>query len=569
MRSALLLLVVVSLLATALPASSSTTTSNAAVTDQAYTRHDGGTDVTIAACSTNNRQQNEPTVAVDPRNASIVTAGSNDYCSTPTAGDAWRGYYLSTDGGATWNDSLVPGYWTDTSAAGMASPLYHVDNAAGDPVQAWDAHGRVFVGGNAFNRALPQNGNVWVATYDNPQGPGGDTGLDGSRYVRTVIVGKGTPGYGAFNDKTAIEVDRTGGACDGFVYFSWSLFFGNMGSNQIAFSRSTDHGASFSQPVKISDGVRDNQFADIAVGPDGAVYVAWRMFDDRGGSNQVMLAKSTDCGKTFSRPAPVAAFDAFDSYDFSMAAKEGPEGLPPTTDGEPAKGSTGSRDCGDPPYDCASGYTYFRFDSQPAIAADGTGVYVAWNARGPDGNGQVFLSRSTDGGLSWSAGALVDPVAGHQLFPDVAAEGGRIVVVYYDSRNDPCYSPDRPMGNDANGDSCGPSLDAYASTSTDGGASWSHTRLSTASHNPNYEMFGNRRVPFHGDYVYVSSVGGRAAVVWTDNRDVVPGTDPRFPTDTDGDDVLQCRTQNADGSWSADTCPDAGGLDQNIYVAWT
>ena len=34
--------------------------------------------------------------------------------------------------------------------------------------------------GNAFNRAAPQNGSVWVATYDQ----------DAARYVRTVIVGR-------------------------------------------------------------------------------------------------------------------------------------------------------------------------------------------------------------------------------------------------------------------------------------------------------------------------------------------------------------------------------------------
>jgi len=29
--------------------------------------------------------------------------------------------------------------------------------------------------------------------------------------------------------------------------------------------------------------------------------------------------------------------------------------------------------------------------------------------------------------------------------------------------------------------------------------------------------------------------------------------------------VIQCRVQSVDGSWSADNCPNAGGLDQNIF----
>jgi hypothetical protein len=44
----------------------------------------------------------------------------------------------------------------------------------------------------------------------------------------------------------------------------------------------------------------------------------------------------------------------------------------------------------------------------------------------------------------------------------------------------------------------------------------------------------------------------------------VPGSDPREAVQ-DGFDVLQCRTQNQDGSFSEDNCANAGGLDQNIY----
>ena len=55
-------------------------------------------------------------------------------------------------------------------------------------------------------------------------------------------------------------------------------------------------------------------------------------------------------------------------------------------------------------------------------------------------------------------------------------------------------------------------------------------------------------------------------MTWTDGRNTAPGADPRYPLDgTDGFDVLQCRAQNPDGSWGADTCPNAGGLDQNIW----
>ena len=158
------------------------------------------------ACSTGRRSQNEPTVAVDPRNTAVVVAGSNDYCAQIVNGDVWAGYYRSTDGGATWQDSLVPGYPADQSAAGLASPTHGSCGAAGDPTQAFDFGGRLFYGFICFNRAKPANGSTYVATYDQ----------DGARYVRTVLVDRGSPSAqstasGLFQDKINLAVDQTTG----------------------------------------------------------------------------------------------------------------------------------------------------------------------------------------------------------------------------------------------------------------------------------------------------------------------------------------------------------------------
>src|SRR5689334_10959964 len=143
-----------------------------------YVRYDGGTDATLLSCSTGRRTQNEPSVAVDPRNPSVVVAGSNDYCAEIQngLGSVWVGYYRSTNGGATWTDGLVPGYPADSSPAGVASPTNGSCAAAGDPTQAFDGAGRLFYGFICFNRAKPTNGSLYVATYDQ----------DAARYVRTV-----------------------------------------------------------------------------------------------------------------------------------------------------------------------------------------------------------------------------------------------------------------------------------------------------------------------------------------------------------------------------------------------
>src|SRR5712672_4407729 len=98
------------------------------------------------------------------------------------------------------------------------------------------------------------------------------------------------------------EVDRTGGQWDGNVYFAWARFTGG-GSNGFNSStylvRSTDHGRTFSSPMKLSQTVHDIQFPDIAVTGNGHVYVTYREFADvrsNTATDAIAYNTSTDCG---------------------------------------------------------------------------------------------------------------------------------------------------------------------------------------------------------------------------------------------------------------------------------
>ena len=550
----------------------------------------------ITACGANRRQQNEPTVAIDPANTSILTSGSNDYCTVELAGGTWAGFYRSTNGGTTWTDSLLPGYPTDQSPEGVASPLQRrgITNA-GDPVQAWDRSHRLFYMGNAFNRAAPQNGSVWVATYDQ----------DAAHYVRTVVVGKGTPALnGKFNDKTSIEVDRgLASPFSGNVYVAWSVFQGLRGNNEIMFARSTDHGATFSQPTKISETSKDNQFADIAVTNNGTLYVAWRgtVGSRATGRDAMLWVRSTDGGRTFGKPAVAAEFDSYDAADFvgdPEAAEQVREEAFENADGpesEAAPTAAGNaRDCGSGALACESGFVFFRHDSQPRITADPADttqtVDMTYDATVPAtevpssstyntapvrngtlmvGQGAVYFTKKVGNGAWTTPSRLAPTPVGHQLFPDINADGGYLFAMWHDSRNDPGYSVQNPPGNATATDAAGfhlptVGLDTYGATSVDGGATWSVVRLSSVSQMPNFEMFADRQVPFHGDYNYVSSVGNLAFGTWTDTRQVAPGDDPRY-VGGEGFDVLQCRAALPDGTFGPDTCPNAGGLDQDIF----
>jgi hypothetical protein len=558
------------------------------------------TDAVLQACSQSRGRQNEPAVAVDPRNTQVIVGSSNDYCPVFAQdgtfiglGDVWLGYYRSEDGGFSFFSSLVPGYQGDTSPYAARSHVRTADS--GDPVLAWDNHGRLFAGSESSTnpeKPAQTSGDVWVATFENPAGENGATVNDGKEFKRSIDVATGSAApnaLGKFHDKTAIEVDRTGGQCDGYVYFAWARFTGG-GSNgfnsSIYFVRSTDHGQTFSAPKKLSQTVHDIQFPDISVTGSGHVYVTYRQFADvRSNSavDAIAYNASTDCGATFSAPKVVQAFEPYDPTDLDDSGAVAGE-------------------CGDFASHCQSGYTFMRGGTQVRSTADQHDsshdyVYVVYDPSIPGtevASGTTYGSITSEdlparyhqdvGSQSWiyffrldgATGVHTTPVlindprthGGLQRFPDISVDAGSMHAIWWDSRNDPCYDRRRPLGNCADGSTVA-SLDAFGAVGSTSTLAWSGvTRLSTVSSNPNFEQFSGRTVPFGGDYLYISSVGPFSYGTWTDWRDTVQGSDPRETTedeDATTSDVHQCRTQNPDGSFTRDTCPWEGGLDQNIY----
>jgi len=514
------------------------------------------TDAVLQRCGIDRRMQNEPTLAIDPRNPSVWTSGSNDYCSVPTAGDAWAGFYRSINSGTSWTDSLLPGYSGDTSAQGTSSPLHTFAAggalAAGDPVMAWDAQGNLFYMGNNFNRGIENGasgqtrdniGSIWVATYG-PSNPA-DNSTDGSKYIRTVIIAHNTFGEGQSNDKTSLAVDPA----TGNIYAAWSDFHAN-GCNVILFSRSTDHGATFSAPLKISSGICSNQGPSIAIGPAGQVYVAWQARSSTPVSPAgAAFVSSTNFGQSFTKARVVVSYTAFTSRPFS---------------------GNGARECGDAPFNCPTGFTFPRFDlAGPYLATDNVNgtIVMAFQATQSSGQGQIEYSFSTNGGATWSSKALLAPSeTGHQFYPFLAASGGRVNAIWYDSQGDPSYAATRPPCNSATGQtsSC---LNVRYAESSDGGKTWeSSIQVTSVPTNLNYEQFGGRLVPFFGDYITVAAQGNTVGAVWTDQRNTAAAPDPS--ADNDGADVSGDPEAGGACTSSLNTCFDGtGGLDQNIYGA--
>ena len=497
----------------------------------AYASHaTDGTDVKITNDNNNvdggtpnpsfdaqNRQSNETTVAISPADRNIFAAGANDYRMVPVTADGWLGFYTSSDNGQTWFNTMVPGFPSDTSPAGLASPLLGLD-ASGDPVVRFDDFGDLYVGGIAFNRNFDQADHnndtvVYVAKYDYTPGSPGGTSTPNSAanppnftYAFTTIVDRGAIGFaippgqpfgfaGVLDDKNWMATDNFASSpCYGNVYYSYTKFAALGPEFPIVFSRSTDGGASFSEPKPISqkgkDGTQSTQGSNIAVSPNGTVYVVYRTFPTNSDPTfKIQVVRSDDCGQHFGKTVTAAVFNPMPRQ--------------------------------------AAGLT-FRTPTETWIAADDTNsnvVYVAYMAMaGNPSNADIFVARSTDGGTTWGAPVKVndDATSKHQFWPAITVSNGALHVVWYDFRDSPNPS-DPSMTNDV--------LNVYYASSNTAGVAYPafghNVKVSDVGHQPNCLMFGGGTSGFHGDYIdvaaYFDGTNHKVFTAWTDNRDVPAG----------------------------------------------
>ena len=131
-----------------------------------------------------------------------------------------------------------------------------------------------------------------------------------------------------------------------------------------------------------------------------------------------------------------------------------------------------------------------------------------------------MFAKSTDGGATWTPPVRVnDILTGQHFYSSIAASGGVISVIWYDSRN----------GQQPNGAITG--LDVFYAESTNSGASFStNVRVTSTSFNPNTVEradFGNTQI-FMGDYIQVAASPGAVHAIWADNRDACNNIVPPF-----------------------------------------
>jgi hypothetical protein len=121
------------------------------------------------------------------------------------------------------------------------------------------------------------------------------------------------------------------------------------------------------------------------------------------------------------------------------------------------------------------------------------------------------VQTSDDFGATWSDSSFVSvgddgaPARGNQFFPAVGVDStGTYSAIWQDTRNDP--------GNSL--------IETFQGTSTDGGATWTNTLISTASFDPRQSFFTCGC--FIGDYNQIAVSDDVIYPAWTDGRNT-PG----------------------------------------------
>jgi hypothetical protein len=348
-----------------------------------------GPDVTVNL-DTAAAPQNETAIAVDPNNPNRVVAAANDYVSRTWSctvggnpcsalGDAYSGTYFSNDGGQTWCcNSSDPGH-LGTLIPGVERLTGGQYDAGGDPALAFDSRGNVYYAGLGFDRTAPPNTvAVNKGTFD---------GSGNLTWGAPTFVNQ-TTSPSTLNDKEWIGADwHVSSPFRDRVYLTWTRFIfdpstGFYVQSPIFFAYSTDGGATFTRPKNISGKVLYDQGSRPIVAYDGTLYVIFEGASRLAALDSTYVVKSTDGGATFGKPVAVSTL----------------QDIVPLAD------------------------TVFRVNSFPAgdVAPNGD-LYVAWSSQMSDSGGlcpsqtnsgchsAAVFSKSTDGGATWSAPALILP----------------------------------------------------------------------------------------------------------------------------------------------------------------
>ena len=312
------------------------------------------------------------------------------------------------------------------------------------------------------------------------------------------------------------------------VYVIWND--NSTGKYGILFTKSTDGGMTFSPPVDIGRNIGSAGSPQFAVSGND-VYAVWQAKTT--GKYQIIFAKSTDGGATFSSPANLSNVTGDSSYpkiassgnniyvtwSYTTTNKDYDVLFSKSNDGGltfsvPVNISNNLGDSG-----------------LPQMSVSDNNVYVTWENNGL-GNFEVFVAKSNDNGNTFAAPVNISNDAAPSGAPQIASSGKNVYVSWMD----------RTPGN----------YDIFVAKSNDAGATFS-------------APVNVSNTPKDSGYQQMTLSGNNIYVVWTETMSA-KNYDVFFAKSTDGGSTFDAPvniSQNDGASgWAIVTAPN------NIYVTW-
>ena len=484
-------------------------------------------------------KQNEPAVAVDAHDPSVVVAGANDNidmeaCNAGdpttcpfTQGVGVSGVYFSFDGGKSWAQPTYTG-WSARDCLGPAAcaphagpigtlPHYFENGLVsdGDPAVAfgprpgangtfsWANGSRLYYANLTSNFGTTKRDETFkgfeaiaVSRTDNLHAAANDSA---SAWMDPVLISK--QNSTTFSDKEQIWADNAQSSpFFGSVYVCWASFRGQEKGNAapvpLIVARSTDGGSTWTQKQvgpATSNGVNSQpDGCTVRTDSHGNVYVFG--VGARGGVSYEMMYVSTDGGAHFTGPA-------------LLSTAVDPGVIDPVIGRPVMDGVAGARN------DLAFAPSADIANGAPS-GTDATNRIVLTWADGRQGlnNEQLLMMTSTNGGASFSGPTAVPLATGDRPYytaPAISPNGTDLYITYNafttPYRNDTSSSRGL-IGVILHADVAGGAIGAFG------------TVARGAVGDPRSSSQNNLQAEFLGDYVYTAATRAGAVGVWNDVR---------------------------------------------------